>query len=194
MRPHIIDRLRGACALAGWLVTAACSTDGITAPAVQANHPDLAVSSAAINTAVEQTVRVGKRLGTLQNATTARATIGAEGGRVRLPELGFELVVPPGAVSSATQFSVTALPGATLSYEFEPHGATFSVPLLFRQDGRFTAVGWGQRVGGAYFTHASKVDLTTKKAQVAEQIPGSWNGFWIEFRIKHFSGYLVSCA
>lgn len=109
--------------MAGCLVTAACSTDRIAAPTAPSNQPSLALAPAAaisdILSAVEQTVTVGGRLSPLRHAVTATATIGSEGGRVSLPELGFELVVPRGAVSGATRFRVTALAGTTLSYEFE---------------------------------------------------------------------------
>jgi hypothetical protein len=60
--------------------------------------------------------------------------IGPAGGTLRL--LDFEVVVPPGAVSSTTRFSIR-LPvdpqtsGHALA-EFQPHNVTFAVPVTLR--------------------------------------------------------------
>jgi hypothetical protein len=64
----------------------------------------------------------------------AMAWIGAEGGTLRL--LDFEIVVPPGAVSTRTRFSIR-LPvdphaRAHAMAEFLPHNVTFAVPVTLR--------------------------------------------------------------
>lgn len=125
---------------------------------------------------------------------TVSQTIGPEGGVVRIPDTGFELVVPANAVSTPTNFSVTALAGRSVAFEFQPHGTTFKVPLTFRQNIRYTRFGHGQHLKGAYFEDRTKINANTGAATVLEQIDASVNGDWIEFLIHHFSGYLVSCA
>ena len=192
MRSSLSARLRCATMLTGLLFAAACATDSVSAPAFTPDQPNLA--KVAPPAAGEQHIKVGGRLGPLKSDVIAFAFIGPKGGVLRLPQLGFELVVPPGAVADTTKFRVTALAGSALAYEFEPHGAKFKVPLIFRQDNRYGSVGYGQQVGGGYFTDRTKVHATGKKATVAEVLPGRWNGNWIEFDIWHFSGYLVSCA
>jgi hypothetical protein len=72
---------------------------------------------------------------------TAIRSIGPEGGSVELP--GFEVVVPKGAVSGWTRFSIE-LPGSLLEAkrafaEFEPHGVTFALPVTIRLPYRGTS-------------------------------------------------------
>jgi hypothetical protein len=72
---------------------------------------------------------------------SAARWIGPEGGSVELP--GFEVVVPKGAVSGPTRFSIR-LPGTLLEAkrafaEFEPHGVRFAVPVTIRLPYRGTS-------------------------------------------------------
>ena len=193
MRSHNFAGLRRASVLTGLLLAAACSSDSVSAPILTPAPANLAkVIDPLI--AGEIQVKTGGRLGRLKDDVEAIAFIGPQGGVLRIPELGFELVVPKGAVSNTMKFRVTALAGGTLAYEFEPHGAKFNVPLTFRQDARYTRVGRGQVVGGGYFTDRTRFNQNGKLAAVAETIPGRWSDNWIEFDIWHFSGYLVSCG
>jgi hypothetical protein len=61
----------------------------------------------------------------------AAATIGPAGGRLKLVD--FEVIVPPGAVSTPTRFTIKMPADPTGSEyvyaEFSPHGSTFAVPL-----------------------------------------------------------------
>ncbi|MEP7347057.1 MAG: hypothetical protein ABI877_17440, partial [Gemmatimonadaceae bacterium] len=104
------------------------------------------------------------------------------------------IVVPPGAVDSNVVFTVTAMAGSSVAYEFAPHGLTFKQPLQFRQNALRTLWLPGLRVGGGYFKDASQVDTKGKKGVVDETLPVTLNGLWLTFDIWHFSGYLVSCA
>lgn len=69
-----------------------------------------------------------------KGAQVAGAMIGPEGGSVRLGD--FEIVVPPGAVSSRTRFAIRVPPEPALRKHayavFSPHNTEFAVPVLLR--------------------------------------------------------------
>lgn len=197
MRHNFLTTIRRVAVLAGLAFTAACSSDAVTSAPLAPTDANAAIGN--INTLstrgyLEASVRVAGRLVPLRQEVSYGAMIGSSGGVIRVPETGFELVVPAGAVDRDTPFRVTALPGLALAYEFAPHGVTFKVPLKFRQSMLTTSIGWGQSVRGGYFTDRTKIDASGRKATVAEQMPASIEGTWLTFDIWHFSGYLVSCA
>lgn len=179
--------------LAAILVGAACGGDtaGPVAVRVVPDSPGLAAQSASANIPVKSV----KWLGGFANDNRVSMVIGPAGGTIALPERGFTLIVPPGAVASAVTFEVKALGGRAVAYEFQPHGTVFNVPLIFRQDLYYTNFGWGQSPLGGYFRERGQVNSQTGAALVNEQLPAMvTNGHYVEFQIKHFSGYLVSCA
>jgi hypothetical protein len=130
-------------ALSGWLL-AACSTDRM--PTSIDQTPALAPASAnrglvtdllgapvaGVGTVITQVLTL-ERLIPLPGPVSASAAFGATGGSVSIPPRGVTLVVPAGAVSSSTEFRITAVPGATVAHEFEPHGTIFEKPLVLQQ-------------------------------------------------------------
>jgi hypothetical protein len=199
MTPTFSASLRRVAALAGLLLTSACSSN-VTAPTTWIPEPTAAngLSSADLAEALESlkayfSTTILSRATELANDITVTKTIDAAGGTVSIPSIGFELVVPKGAVKKKTVFSVTALAGKSIAFEFEPHGVTFKQPLTFRQNAAYTA-GWWNATAGGYFSSRDQVDTKSGKANVAEVVPMVWDGFWLTFQIQHFSGYLVSCA
>ncbi|MBK8247797.1 MAG: hypothetical protein IPK85_10425 [Gemmatimonadetes bacterium] len=195
MRHNFLTTVRRVAVLAGLALSAACGTD-TTAPIMAPTEANavLGTLTATTKAATEATVRTAGRLNPLRRSITVAATIGVNGGVLRIPETGFELQVPAGAVDKDVRFSVTAIPGSAVAYEFAPHGITFKTPVKFRQSVLTTSIGWGQTVRGGYFTDAGKIDAKARKATVAEQMPARIDGTWVVFDIWHFSGYLVSCA
>lgn len=126
------------------------------------------------------------------------AVIGKAGGTLTIADAGLTLTVPPGAVTTNTTFTATAIAGRLVAYEFEPHGTTFAVPLQFSQDLKKTSL-VGSLLGsvlmdGAYFTSRDKLNNTLGTALVSEVLPAVTDlpSFRVRFPIKHFSGYLVS--
>jgi hypothetical protein len=128
---------------------------------------------------------------------------GPRGGSVDFGETGLHLTVPRGAVSVDTRFTVTALPGNVVAYDFEPHGSFFAVPLKFSQDLGPTNFGhiklppgFNPDIQGAYFSSPWSIDQSSGMAVVQELIPAddewTWSGHSISFPIRHFSGYLIS--
>ena len=68
--------------------------------------------------ALPDTVTVATRLVPLEQELSASAVIGPEGGTLQLPEAGLRVTVPKNAVGTDVTFTVKALPGAMLAYEF----------------------------------------------------------------------------
>lgn len=138
-------------------------------------------------------VRPLNRTVALDQEIEVSATIGAAGGRLSIPETGFELTVPAGAVLRDTRFTVRALAGTAVAYEFEPHGTTFRRPLLANQSlyGTKPALGLLQ---GAYFPDRSLLNPSGTSALVSELLGGVTNLLDRSFtwRINHFSGYIVA--
>jgi hypothetical protein len=133
----------------------------------------------------------------LQTDISVSAVIGTAGGTISIPDAGLTLVVPPGAVSSNTKFTATALAGRLVAYEFEPHGTKFAVPLKFAQDLRKVSLLAGLTsplMDGAYFTDEGNLNQTLGLATVTELLPATVDllNWRVSFPIKHFSGYLVS--
>jgi len=142
-------------------------------------------------------VRGVTRVVPLQQSISVSAVIGQAGGTISIPDAGLTLVVPPGAVTSSTTFTATALAGRLAAYEFEPHGTKFAVPLRFTQDLRklsLLGVVTAPVLDGAYFTDASRLNQAAGLAAVSEIVPATVDllRLRVGFPINHFSGYLVS--
>jgi hypothetical protein len=118
------------------------------------------------------------------------------------PEMGLTVVVPPKAFSAAEMtFTITALAGDVIAYDFGPDGSRFNVPLQVVQSLRDTnfeklskKLGRDARVRGAYFRNASQIDDASNTALVDEFLPTELglHGWFVTFAVTHFSGYMVS--
>src|SRR5688500_11253869 len=127
---------------------------------------------------------------------TVSEVIGPRGGRLEIPEAGLRVEVPRDAVSEPTTFTVTALEGDMVAYEFGPHGLRFSVPLLVIQDTRSTKLDKLSAFAGlqaGYFTGPVMLDRATKRARVAEVLPTYALKLKndVAFLAWHFSGYMI---
>jgi hypothetical protein len=126
---------------------------------------------------------------------TVSAVIGADGGTISIPDAGFTLSVPKGAVKGDTKFSVTAVRGRVIAYEFEPHGIVFqsgNTSPTATQD--LSATNWNvlKQLKAGYFTDRSQ--LTNPVAvKIAETISGITSVLSQKFTwtIPHFSGYTI---
>ena len=115
---------------------AGCADAPATAPASPA-APAASAPQGALLGLVALTP-VLQRRDALAQPITVKARIGAEGGVIAIPEAGFKVVVPRGAVSDAVDFQATAVAGNAVAYTFEPHGLRFAKPLQATQDLRGT--------------------------------------------------------
>ena len=200
MRHNFLTTIRRVAVLAGLALTAACGTDA-TAPSMLAPTDASSavlggkVESKAAKAAAKVEVKVLGRAVHLHKSITASKTIGALGGTIKMPQTGFSLVVPPGALTSPVKISVTAEAGSGIAYHFEPHGLKFNLPVLFHQDSRHAAPFQGLFLQGGYFADPSQLSIPDGTAIIDEIIQLNLSPLGVMvFPITHFSGYLVSCA
>lgn len=176
--------------------TAGCDDRAPVAPA--GRMPSLLVANPA------DQVSVLERTTPLPEDITAGAWIGKVGGTIAIPDAGVRLIIPARAVRQPTYVSVTAHAGRLVSYEFEPHGTTFDLPLHVQQDIRSLSIWSG---GGAvtpelppieagYFPARGDIDPASATARVSEVLPADVDlaGSKIRFDVIHFSGYLLASA
>jgi len=197
-----------------FLVSTACGTDSATAPSAPpapAAAPTLDAPGASqdllggliggvvggLTNALGLTSTNGVlRIKPLANPITVKKTIGSSGGVLSIPAAGVTVVVPRGALDRDTEITMTARAGQLLAYDFEPHGVTFKVPLVFNQNLNGTNVGLlgplSLKLG--YYSDPSLLGKTT--ALVSELVQGLTSILTRTFTapIKHFSGYVVICG
>jgi hypothetical protein len=127
----------------------------------------------------------------LRAPVTVEKKIGVLGGTIVVPNTGLTIVVPPLAVSQNTNFSVTALAGSALAYDFGPHGTKFLVPLILTQDlhntdaasrGLLSAL--SLKLG--YYPDANKITSVTELLTVGVSLPTQT----AIATVWHFSGYI----
>ena len=171
---------------------AGCADAPTTAPAAPATveAPRAALLGIVALTPVLQ------RSNALPADITVRARIGYDGGTIAIPEAGFRIVVPRGAVSEPVDFVATAAAGRAVAYRFAPHGIRFARPLVATQELRGTEwVGLpllNMRAG--YFKDDGQLDAQRALVQLDEILPLSLDLLRLQarFGIEHFSGYVVS--
>ncbi len=177
---------------------AACSADpnvtATTAP-LQPQSATQALQVGPLPVGTLSAVHPLTRRNPLRNDVSTSATIGAAGGTLRLPQVGLTITVPPGAVTAPTDFSVTALAGTEVAYEFEPHGTVFVRPLTAVQELRGTRHKLAQSaLVAGYFPDRSALSATGVGMMVSERIAGAVDLRRTSFTwpIRHFSGYIVA--
>jgi hypothetical protein len=189
MAPRFFSRIaRLAAALA---TLSGCAGDP-TAP--QAARPDANGDGALLSNLIG--VRTLTRKVALKKDITVTAVIGANGGVITVPEAGLTLTVPRGAVASNTKFTVTALAGKLVAYEFGPHGTKFPNALQATQDLKvtnFSLLDGLLPLRAGYFADRTSLDEKNETALVSELLNGVTQPLTgkFNFEIKHFSGYVV---
>jgi hypothetical protein len=169
-----------------------CAADSLTAPTrVEAD----ASGSLSGDLGGLLTKNVLERKTALARDITASATIGETGGTLAIPEAGFTVTIPAGAVKAPVKFTVTALKGSLVAYEFGPHGISFARALAARQD--LSVTQWRpdlRPLTAGYFADKSALDAATATALVSEVINGVISPLSKQFAfgIDHFSGYVVA--
>ena len=184
---------RSLLAVVASLGVAGCATDAPTAPK-HSGQADKGLVSGLVGGLVQKDVLTRKHA--LPNDITVTAVIDKDGGTLSIPAAGFELTIPKGAVTSPTTFTVTALEGDLVAYEFGPHGITFKKSLEARQDLALTD--WKllplKPLIAGYFLNQSDLDDKAKTALLSELIKGITSPLTKQFSwdIDHFSGYVVA--
>jgi hypothetical protein len=186
------------------LLLAGCRDAIAPAPVVPSNHgqPEalLGLNIPIIDNLLGtgDTVIVLQRAIPLGSNISATKIIGSGGGTLSLPTAGLTVTVPAGAVSAPTVFTVTALAGRPIAYEFGPHGARFAKPLTLSQDLRVTGLNEylisHMHFKGGYFRSSSNLINNLLRAIVSELLPATADAdnMVVRFDVSHFSGYLVA--
>lgn len=149
------------------------------------------------------TALVLKRLTPLAADISVTAVIGPEGGSIKINEAGGKIDIPAGALIEPTTITMTALAGANVAYQFQPHGLTFAQPVKIQQDLRTTWASVYPKLvdmahGGYYeqpldstWVDPGKLFTVVKEHELG--YPES-NGTQLKFYVGHFSGYIVICG
>ena len=127
---------------------------------------------------------------------TVTQTIGSAGGVLAIAEAGVVVVVPAGAVSLPTQFTMTARAGSLVAYDFAPHGITFAKPLVLTQSLTGTSATLLNSSSLTLGYYADPSQLTATGGLVSEVTTGLFTLLNWSFtaNIKHFSGYMIGCG
>ena len=183
-----LARVLGAVAVAA--AVAACSMETATSPVSDVGGE----RAANILPGSERLAWGLARTKPIASPLTARARFTAKGGTLVIKELGVTLTVPANALPRDTMtITMTALPGAIVVYEFEPHGTVFRTPLTLSHKLKGPKyVPTNDGLFGGHFTDRSKVDGLKQKVRITETAsPFIANGSF-NFKIGHFSGWMVS--
>jgi hypothetical protein len=192
MRLRALTTSFAALLAAATLVTG-CALDRSTSPSGDAPSAPSAPSSTLLSLGQTTTVTPLLRTSPLATDQTATATIGALGGVISLPGAGLTVVVPPLAVRTATKFSVTALAGSRVAYEFEPHGLKFLVPLVATQSLRGTQAQSGGLINplslyAGYFPDSKQITSVSELLNLNVNVLSQTS----VLTIWHFSGYIIA--
>ena len=189
MRKPMTRACTAALAIGATVAVAACggqptATGPTLRPAVAADQPQMAT--------------VLKRSTPLDHAVSASITVAGNGGVLRLPEAGLQVVIPRNALPHGAPgtITVTAVAGDAVAYEFQPHGLVFSAPLLATQN--LAGTTWSANSGrqpleAAYFGDASDLDVGAGTAVISDVFPTNViaTGKRLRWDIPHFSGYVI---
>jgi hypothetical protein len=192
-------RLRHTAVVGGLLLAAACAGTDVSAPPQPAADAGLlsdlgGIVEGTVETTLTTVTVVARSPLSLIAPSTVQKTLGPAGGVIELPGYGLRFTVPPGALDEDVKISIRALPGGVVAYEFAPHGLQFKVPATFEQDLRYGIVLPWQKLGGGYFKDDQQVDAQSRQAEIDEALKAYRSNGWLSFPVRHFSGYLVSCA
>ena len=127
-------------------------------------------------------------------------TIGYYGGSLSIPGSDFTITFPRGALSEPTTITITSDASGYVSYDMQPHGITFSTPVIVTQRLRNTEVygtpqAWNSF--GAYFPNdlldltgtIKALETTTTTIFAAPSTAKPEVETWL---LRHFSRYMLA--
>jgi hypothetical protein len=174
-------------------VASACGTDNPTAPSGAQRQPSKPTTSLSgllkVNLLTRNTA--------LATSFSVSGEVGGKGATLSIPEAGLTVYFPAKAIKKGT-VTITAVAGRLLSYQFEPHGMTFAVPVVVTQDlSNTNAFNPGLNQANflaAYTASSGDIDLLTGTATPAELLATIVDPVakTVKFNIVHFSGYAVA--
>ncbi|HET9635922.1 MAG TPA: hypothetical protein VFP26_08310 [Gemmatimonadaceae bacterium] len=131
---------------------------------------------------------------------TVSATIGVNGGTLAIPGSDFTITFPYGALTQATNITITSDNSGYVSYDMQPHGLTFLKPVIVTQRLNNTAVyGTPKALNsfGAYFAKdlldlsgiLSALEIETTTIFLNPRTGQADVETWI---LNHFSRYMLA--
>jgi hypothetical protein len=182
--------LRLGLAVLGMVALGACS-DAPTAP--QDDVPSASLLGLPLFGGGGVEAHVVRRTVPLATDEVVTKVIGSSGGVIHLPRAGLTVLVPRGAVTRNTTFSVKAPAGDLVGYEFAPHGTVFRRDLIATQRLAGTEIGLLQGVLNPPFAAYYEGELLPI-LRVFEVLRLNILGLFgiAEFEIPHFSGYIIA--
>lgn len=179
--------------LAIGVVLAVSGCDTPTDPRPDAVEPELGLLGTVTGLlGSDQPVRVLERTEPLGGDIRVTRTIGPSGGTIRIPEAGLTVIVPRRALRQDTEITVTAPAGELVGYHFAPHGLRFDRSVTIRQDLSKTEASLLTNLlgglKGAYFMGDLKPRVLALELLDLNLI----DRLLAQFRIDHFSGYVIA--
>ena len=101
--------------------------------------------------------------------------------------------LPPLALASQQQITITAVAGSNVAYEFAPHGLKFNLPLVVTQSLAGTQAGANGSVNPLSLFAGYYPD-STKPTSITELLNVNLNllNQVATFSVWHFSGYILA--
>jgi hypothetical protein len=180
--------LRALTATALFAAVGGCSDPVTTSAGRAPTDPSYGLVTGILTSVVQRTLPLSQNY-------VASATIGTAGGTIRIPEAGFTITFPAGAVSAPVTVKATALAGSNVAYRLEPHGLVFNQQPVIAQDLSLTGVVSQLlmlQLAGGYVPDESTLQNGT--AVVTETRPATLDLLRLRttFTIGHFSAYAVT--
>lgn len=172
-------RVAGALFLGVLVIGTACSDLGT--PTSPESNPGIApLQSRTAGIGPREAV---KRLSPVTGAGSAVATIGPEGGTIRVRDV--EVMIPPGALTKKTRIHVIVPGGPIVRAKFQPEGLQFQKPVRIGFDLSNTTAAGETDLFGAYFSGNVNGDAIDPVELFEATIVGGQLQFWTD----HFSDY-----
>lgn len=137
--------------------------------------------------------------GHVNEVRSVSATIGYNGGTLTIPGSDFTITFPKGALSSYTPIKIVSDGNGYVSYDMQPHGITFAVPVIVTQRLNNTSVYGTSKAWnafGAYFPQdPSLLDGILKALEIETTtiFAGPSGQPEVEtWQLRHFSRYMLS--
>ena len=196
--------LPAVCGVVALGIAIGCGSDSVLTPTISSRGSASITPAAQARTGggdETDTVVALTRKWPLDHDITATATIGPAGGSITIDAAGATIVFPPGALDTPRQIKMVAKAGATVAYEFCPHGITFAAPVAVQQNLTFTRASAAdlRALQAGYYKNsldAIFVDPGNAIVRVSElrgiDLDKPSNPRIGTFYISHFSGYIVS--
>ena len=137
--------------------------------------------------------------GHVNEVRSVSGTIGYYGGTLAIPGSDFTITFPRGALSNSTAIEIVSDGNDYVSYDMQPHGITFAVPVIVTQRLNHTSVYGTSKAWnafGAYFPQdPSLLDgiLEALEIETTTIFAGSDGQPAVEtWQLRHFSRYMLS--